>query len=111
MFTKNDNGEWQLDAEKAAEMTFTATAGYEDWDDIAAAVAEKDNIVIADERTTDVNEPVEEMEDENAPDHDHDHDEKTTDWALLISIISSALLVAALVIVIVVKYLFKTKKN
>ena len=46
-------------------------------------------------------EKVEPIEEEKAP----------TDWALLISIITSALLVAALVIVIVVKYLFKTKKN
>lgn len=111
MFTKDDNGEWVLDADKAAEMTYTATAGYEDWDEILESLTGKDNFVTVDERTTDVTEPVEEMEDENAPDHDHDHDEKTTDWALLVSIITSALLVAALVIVIVVKYLFKTKKN
>ena len=111
MFTKNDDGEWVLDAEKAAEMTYTATAGYEDWDEILETLTGNDNFVVVDERATDVNEPVEEMEDENAPDHDHDHDEKTTDWALVVSIISSALLVAALVIVIVVKYLFKTKKN
>ncbi|MBR2974356.1 MAG: hypothetical protein IKC47_01265, partial [Clostridia bacterium] len=93
------------------------TAGYEDWDTIAETLVDTDgrynfdNIVVVDERTTDVNEPVEEMEDEDAPDHDHDHDEKTTDWALVVSIISSAMLVAALVVVIVVKYLFKTKKN
>ena len=110
MFTKDDNGEWQLDAEKAAEMTYTATAGYEDWDEIFESLTGKDNFVVADERTTDVTEPVEEMENENTPDIDID-EEKTTDWALLVSIITSALLVAALVIVIVVKYLFKTKKN
>ncbi len=109
IYSKNDDGEWVMDETLAAEMTYTATAGYEDWDEIATAVAENDNIVVADERTTDILEPVEEMED--AGEDDVDDATSNTDWALLVSIITSALLVAALLIVIVVKYLFKTKRN
>ncbi|MBO5866574.1 MAG: hypothetical protein J6Q55_00775, partial [Clostridia bacterium] len=108
MFTKDENGEWQLDETLAAEMTYTATAGYQDWDDIAAEVAEKDNIAIADERTTDITEPVEESEE---IEDDTEEQTSNTDWALVVSICTSALLVAALLIVIVVKYFFKTKKN
>ncbi|MCM1043542.1 MAG: hypothetical protein NC350_04980 [Corallococcus sp.] len=113
MFSKNDDGEWVLDKELAAEITYTATSGYDELEDILAALKDGeelkyDNVAVSDERITDVTEP--EDEEENKDPVTPPSDDNPIDWALMISIITSAVLVAAIIIVVIMKYVFKPKK-
>ncbi len=99
-YTRDEEG-----SKEADDMTYTATAGYEELDKLE--LDGFDNVSLLDLRLIDVN-PVPE-------DDDGDDDTTTTptesnvDAGLLVSIISSALLVGALLIVVVVKA-FKKKQ-
>lgn len=113
-FVKDDNGNFIRLEDKIAEITYTGSL-YTDFEvrefvdsllDDNGEVTKK-NLVVVDKSIEDVAEP-EEAEDEE--EEEETPTEPTVDTVLLVSIISSALLVAALLMVVIFKFLFK-KKN
>lgn len=113
LYTKDDNGEWILDEELAKEMTYTATAGYDELDTLIADLQNEDgtykfdNIQIVDNRLTDIATPTE--EEDGGTDGDTTTPTNNVDAGLIVSIVISSLLLAAVVIVVLVKFVFRRR--
>ncbi len=111
-YTLDDDGNYILDTDLVAEITFTVTTGYGDEDitltELLAQWEDNTDLTITDMSTTDVSDPeIEEEEEEE----EEETTESSVDVSMLVTIISSSLLVGALLVVIVIKFAFNKKPS
>lgn len=111
LYTKGDDGNWVLDEEKAKDMTYTATAGYEELDKLLDSLKVDgkyvDNVQVIDNRLTDIATPTEDEDDGDTPSDTNTN--QPVDVTLVVSIVISALLLGALIIVVLTKFVFPRK--
>jgi len=109
LYTKDEAGNWVLDADLVKEITETSAVTDAEFDLAAIAEGNYDNVKVIDERFTDVATPVEEAEEEETSD-DTPSASSDTNWGYLVTMIASILLVAALIVVFIIKFVFNRKR-